>query len=302
MRVLIIGLGSIAKKHITALKEIDSNVELFALRSSKISEETIGIRNLYSIKEVYELAIDFIVISNPTFKHKETIEKLLDTSLPLFIEKPLFNSLGEEDLMQTIYDKKIVTYVACNLRFLECLRFAKDFIADKRINEVNVYCGSFLPEWRPGQNFREIYSANHEMGGGVHIDLIHEIDYAYWIFGAPKNIKHTISASSSLAITAADYANYLLQYNHFNVNIILNYYRRDAKRSLEVVCEEGTLKVNLLSGESFWNKKSVFVSEKTIRDTYLDQMRFFIENILTRQTSFNNVNEAYEILKICLAN
>jgi predicted dehydrogenase len=301
MRVLIIGLGSIAKKHIAALKEIDTSVELFALRSSDASEEVIGIRSVYSLNEIKDLVIDFIVISNPTFKHRETIEGLLKTNLPLFIEKPLFDKLEAEDLIQTISEKNLVTYIACNLRFLECLHFAKAFIADKRINEVNIYCGSYLPEWRPGQNFRGGYSANCEMGGGVHIDLIHEIDYAYWMFGKPNDFRRTISAASSLEITAADYANYLLQYDQFSINVILNYYRRDAKRTLEVVCEDGTINVNLLKGEVYWNENLVLNSTKMISDTYLDQMRFFTENILTGKESLNTVHEAYEILKICLA-
>ncbi len=302
MRVLIIGLGSIAKKHIAALKDIDPDVKLFALRSAHSSEEVSGIRNLYGRDEIKGLGFDFIIISNPTFKHKETISNLLETNLPLFIEKPLFDKLEGEDLVQTIAEKDTITYVACNLRFLRCLQFAKDYIAGKRINEVNIYCGSYLPDWRPGQNFREVYSANHEMGGGVHLDLVHEIDYAFWMFGKPNHFRRTITTASSLKITGADYANYLLQFDAYNINVVLNYFRRDAKRTLEVVCEDGTLNVNLLTGEVYWNENLVYSSSQKISDTYLEQMKFFIENILTRKASLNTVDEAYEILKICLAN
>jgi len=191
--------------------------------------------------------------------------------------------------------------VACNLRFLNCLRFTKTFITHKRINEVNIYCGSYLPEWRPDRNFRDVYSANKEMGGGVHLDLIHELDYAYWLFGKPLNTRRTTSSNSSLTIDAPDYGNYLLQYEKFNVNIVLNYFRRDAKRTLEIVCDDGTLNVNLLKNEVFWNETLIFESDQKISRTYFDQMLFYTNDILTRKTSFNSVNEAYEILKICLA-
>ena len=301
MRVLIIGLGSIAKKHIAALKEIYPDVKLFAMRSSPLAPEVEGVINIYESDNVRNLGLDFVIISNPTFKHKETIESLLHLNLPLFIEKPIFNTLEGEDLLNSIAKKKIITYVACNLRFLECLKFAKRSIVDKRLNEVNIYCGSYLPVWRPGQNFRETYSANQEMGGGVHIDLIHELDYAYWIFGSPKNIRRTTSSSSSLDISAIDYANYLLQFDQYNVSIILNYFRRDAKRTLEVVCDDGTLNIDLLKNEVFWNGDLVFKSKQLVSDTYTGQMKFFIENILTQKDSLNTANEAYAILKICLA-
>src|ERR1700675_1210768 len=128
MRVLIIGLGSIAKKHIAALKEICQDIHLFALRSSAPATEVSGIVNIYRLENIEALRINFIIISNPTFKHKETIANLLYLNLPLFIEKPIFDSLKEEGLLTAIAERDIVTYVACNLRFLKCLQFARTFI------------------------------------------------------------------------------------------------------------------------------------------------------------------------------
>ncbi len=301
MKVLIVGFGSIAKKHTAALRKLNPAVELFALRSSASAAAINGVVNIYNLELISILGINFIIISNPTFRHKETIASLLHLHIPLFIEKPLFHNLEGEDVLSSISKKNTITYVACNLRFLGCLNFAKTFVQHKKINEVNIYCGSYLPEWRPGQNYKETYSANEEMGGGVHIDLIHELDYAYWIFGKPIAVRCTTSSTSSLHINAIDYANYLLQFNEFTINIVLNYFRRDAKRTLEVVCEEGTVHVDLLKNEVLWKGNQVFKVEQTINDTYFEQMRFFTENILTQKDSFNTANEAYEILKICLA-
>jgi predicted dehydrogenase len=301
MRVLLIGLGSIARKHIIALRNIDLNVMVYAFRSSYSTLEVEGVTNIYDLDSVGALNIDFIIISNPTFKHKETIESLLFLNLPLFIEKPLFDSLEGKELLSSINQKKIITYVACNLRFLDCLKFTKEAIKSKIINEVNIYCGSYLPEWRPNQNFRETYSSNREMGGGVHIDLIHELDYSFWLFGQPQKVRLSTSSVSSLKIAAIDYANYMLQFENFNINIVLNYYRRDAKRTLEVVCEDGTFYINLLENEVFWNGSLIFKSKQKIIDTYTEQMKFFTGSILTQNHTFNTVNEAYEILKICFA-
>ena len=140
------------------------------------------------------------------------------------------------------------------------------------------------------------------MGGGVHIDLIHELDYVAWIFKQPKEVVRSTSNVSSLSISAVDYANFLLKYDSFNVNIVLNYYRRDAKRTMEVVCEEGTLLVDLLKNVAYWNNQTIFQSQEGIHDTYLDQMNYFIAKVLTKRNTFNTIDEAYQTLKLCITN
>nr|WP_254596841.1 Gfo/Idh/MocA family oxidoreductase [Flavobacterium sp. 28A] len=183
---------------------------------------------------------------------------------------------------------------------MDCLIFTLDFIKNKRINEVNSYCGSFLPYWRPNVDFRKSYSANKVMGGGVHIDLIHEMDYLYWFFGMPEKVNATMSNKSSLNISAYDYANYTLEYPSFNVNLILNYYRVDAKRSLEILTSEGTIYVDLLKNKVLFNDKVIFTSQKTVLDTYEDQLKYFMNTVLKNKKNVNSINEAFEILKLCL--
>ena len=302
MKILIIGLGSIASKHISALKQIDPNAELYALRSSKNTNKIQGVNNIFSLDVLKVLQIDFVIISNPTSAHYETLKSLVSFKIPLFIEKPLFSELDNGKLVRKIQENNIITYVACNLRFLDCLRFSKKYIEQKRINEVNIYCGSYLPDWRPGTDYRLGYSANKELGGGVHIDLIHEIDYAYWFFGKPKIVTKMFSNVSSLDISANDYANYLLGYDSFNTSVILNYFRRDAKRTLEIILEDETILVDILKNKVYRNDDVIFESDKTIVDTYKDQLRFFIDEIVSKKKKFNTVEEAYEILEICLQN
>lgn len=300
MNVLIIGLGSIAQKHINALYKIDESMKIFALRSTNISKTYLNVTNIFDLNQIKELSIDFVIISSPTHKHLENIQSLLEYNLPLFIEKPVFHTLEAKDILYKIEALNIKTYVACNLRFLDCLQFTKDYLTNKRINEVNIYCGSYLPDWRPGKDYKKTYSANKDEGGGVHIDLIHEIDYTYWLFGKPLDVQRIFSNKSSLSINANDYANYTLSFSHFNVSIILNYFRRDAKRTLEVVLENETVLIDLLKNNVYRNNCVIFESNKTISDTYETQLRFFIDYINGYKKEFNPVKEAYEILKICL--
>lgn len=304
MKILIVGLGSIARKHIAALHEI-GNFEIYALRSSTDATKIENVTNAFSLNEIEKIKFDYIIISNPTSQHAPSIKALSCFKAPLFIEKPIFETVSDkyQSLIKEIEREEIKTYVACNLRFLDCLKEIKQIIKNARINEVNIYAGSYLPDWRPGIDFRKNYSANKEMGGGVHIDLIHELDYLYWIFGEPVETYSKFSNQSSLEISAVDYANYLWKYKNFSANVILNYYRRDSKRTCEIVTDEATFLVDLLQNKILKNGIKIFSSNQKFIDTYKEQMNFFINEIMPNNNSnFNTAAEAYKILKLCLKN
>ncbi len=303
MKIVIIGLGSIAKKHIDAIYQLDKSARIYALRSNPDSKsEMEGVIDIYNLNDINMSEIDFVLISNPTAEHFTTIKQLSYYYKPLFIEKPLFSEINEgtEMLVNEIERRQISTYIACNLRFLESLKGLKKLLKYKRINEVNVYCGSHLPDWRPGVDFRKVYSANKEMGGGVHIDLIHELDYVFWLFGKPSKTSSFFSNNSSLEISSYDYANYLWNYKEFSVSIILNYYRRESKRSLEVVTDSGTYYVDLLKNSIELDNRCIFASQQKIADTYYNQMAFFVESILNNDEKFNTIREANTVLRLCM--
>jgi predicted dehydrogenase len=214
--------------------------------------------------------------------HFEYIEKLSNKGINLFIEKPAIHTLDNcEKLIQLVDEKKIKTYVACNLRFHPCIKYLKnELIRDNLIiNEVNVYCGSYLPEWRPGKDFHKIYSANANMGGGVHLDLFHELDYVTWLLGFPSKSSSIKRSVSSLSINSVDYANYNLEYTNFTANIVLNYYRKKAKRTIEFVLDDQIITAdlinNIISDEN--NRVLYKYSDFSLNETYKSQMEYFMK-------------------------
>ena len=303
MNILVVGLGSIAAKHINAIRQIDREARIYALRSAVSAEEKEGIINLYSFDEAKTIRFDFAIISNPTSEHKKTIDTLLALNCPLFIEKPVSDTMKMQDTVAKIKQSTILTYIACNLRFLDALRYVKEAISKnkKRINEVNVYCGSYLPGWRPDTDFRTSYSARKEMGGGVQFDLIHEIDYIYWLFGKPVNVTKTLRNNSSLQIDAIDYGNYCLEYDDFCVGITLNYYRKDYKRTLEILFDDNTWLVDLKQNRVVSGETEIYKSSQQIIDTYPEQMKYFYHLIETgANSSFNSIDDALEALEIAI--
>jgi predicted dehydrogenase len=306
MNVLIVGLGSIAKKHITALTSLNTDFRIYALRSGFEVENNGKIINVLSLNDLND-RMDFAIISNPTSLHFETIELLMNKSIPLFIEKPPVHTLnGTEKLIAEIQNKVIITYVACNLRFHPCIKFLKNYIHQNQpiVNEVNVYCGSYLPDWRPGKDYTKVYSANAEMGGGVNLDLFHEIDYARWIFGAPDAFTGFFSNKSALNITATDYANYLLSYPAFNISIILNYFRRKGKRTIEILFDNDTWIVDLIANRIVSESGNMIFESAGYEpiNSYQEQMKYFVDCLIYNEQPMNSFRESIETLKITLKN
>ncbi|QOG03775.1 Gfo/Idh/MocA family protein [Flavobacterium sp. MDT1-60] len=304
MNVLIVGLGSIARKHISAIQILKIDATIYALRSRPNSQIEDGITNIYDLENL-NISFDFAIISNPTHLHFEFIEKFAKLEIPLFIEKPAVNTLENvTTLIDLIENRKVINYIACNLRFHPCIEFLKNKLnsEDLKINEVNVYCGSYLPDWRPNVDFRKIYSANASMGGGVHLDLFHELDYVSWLFGMPNKSSSTLRNVSSLHIDAIDYANYILQYNTFTANIILNYYRKKSKRLIEVVFDNEILEVDLINNRIIdGDNKIVFETPKfEMKYTYSYQLNYFIYCLKENKVPMNSFRESVEILKIVL--
>jgi len=223
----------------------------------------------------------------------------------LLIEKPVVDNINAGiQLQKEIESKNILTHVGCNLRFLEIMKFTKNFLIEKklRINEVNIYGGSDLSQWRPHQDFRKSYSANENLGGGIHMDWIHELDYLYWLLGEPIGATKVFGRKSALKINSIDYANYIFEYSDFHASVILNYYRKDRKRTFEVVASTGTLLVELELGNIYFNSKKIFNQKEAIIETYTNQMKYFLNSINTNTPSMNDFNHALTVLKMCLPN
>lgn len=304
MNILVVGLGSIGKKHVEAIFKICYSAKVYALRSNIKSDVVENVTNLYSLSEI-NFDLDFVIISNISAFHEKSILEMCKFSCPLFIEKPVLNSLQNSDhIKKELEINKIRTYVACNLRFHPAIIFLNEFLKKNKfqINEVNIYCGSYLPEWRPGVDYRKNYSANKELGGGVQLDLIHELDYCTWLFGFPIKSESIKRSVSSLEIDSFDFAQFSLFYTNFLANITLNYFRRDSKREIEVVTSKETIVVDLISNTLMEkiSKKILFQEKFDISETYELQMKYFIEALKSNVKFINDFDNSIEVLKIAI--
>ena len=133
--------------------------------------------------------------------------------------------------------------------------FLKYFLKNKSIVTANVTCNSYLPNWRD-RNYKNIYSSIKNKGGGVHLDLSHEIDYSNWIFEKFKTENITLKKLSNLKIDSYDYFN-LIGYSKFVklININLNYFSQKNKRNIEVIMNNQLIDADLIKNKiNFYSK------------------------------------------------
>ncbi len=154
---------------------------------------------------------------------------------------------------------------------------------------------------KSGHDYKKLYSTHNEMGGGVHLDLIHEIDYCYWLFGNPYSVMSLKRHVSSLQINSVDFAAYHLLYPDHTVNVILNYYRKTKKREIEIVTEEGVLHADLSKAMVTIYGNHISIKDTfSIEETYEHQMKYFLDHITNGKQPMNGFAEALNVLKIVL--
>ncbi len=318
MIVLFIGLGSIGVRHYKSLKKIKNkyNLEFVCYKTNKNIYNKTLIKKIdledIQVFEDFDSALrskpDISIISNPTSLHIPQALKCAQNGLHLFIEKPLSNSTENTDkLVNLVKQKRLITLMGCNWRFHPALIELKKIVNSKILGKClhfDIYAGSYLPDWRPWQDYSKSYSSSIKLGGGVTLDYIHEIDYASWIFGNIKEFKSYVSKISDLNIETEDNVDIILRTdNNIYGTISLNYFRRSPKKEINVDFEKGYIKIDLYkssikieSGE--FKKEEIF---ETGRDDLFDiQMEYFISSILKQEDTENNVEYGLKILKYAL--
>jgi len=277
LKVLFVGIGSIAKRHISNLIYVCSqrgiDVEINALRHCYAASDSHieGINHTYHNVNDITSDYDVIFITNPTEYHIDSLRELHCKSNHFFIEKPIVSMPRLDEAKNFDYRNESVYYVACPLRYTGVLQYVKRHIPVDLILGVRAICSSYLPEWRPGTDYRECYSARRELGGGVHIDLIHEWDYLIWLFGRPDEVHYIGGKASELEIDSDDYAIYIAKCGKTSIEIHLDYYGREAMRTLLLFTNDDTIEVDLINSKVRYLKSGETIEIGEQRNDYCRQ-------------------------------
>jgi predicted dehydrogenase len=243
LKVLIIGFGSIGRRHYEVLLKFPTIAKIDLVTRQDI-ENVVCFNSLEIVENITQY--DYFIIASETNKHLEQL-KFLEENLKdklIFCEKPLFESK---------YNVKIENnqvFIGYVLRFHPLLVKLKEFIHDEKIILANAKCGQYLPSWRPNTDYKQSYSAKKEDGGGVLLDLSHEIDYIQWLCGQINELKSYQVKISDLEINSDDLAMLIGKTNQeVLVNVSIDYISKNTHRRLLVETLEYTYELDFIANK-----------------------------------------------------
>lgn len=315
-RFLVIGCGSIGRRHIRNLNTLNAG-DIIAHDVSQ--ERLLGLEREYNVKaynsvdDALAQKPDIAFICTPTRLHIAPALSAAKSSCHLFIEKPLSHSLdGVSELIEIISQKGLVTMVGCNMRFHPGIALMKELLDKKSVGRVicaRLQAGQYLPERHPWEDYRQGYAAKQDLGGGVILDGIHEIDYITWFLGEVSQVSCFSGKLSSLEINTEDTAEILLQFRAGAIaEVHLDYVQRSYNRSCQIIGEEGTIlwdfnerQVKLYSAETGRWQKFPQRAKYDINKMYIEEMKYFLGCVEGKTRPMQDIISARRVLEIALA-
>ena len=288
---LVVSYGSIGQKHAKILKTKFGIKDLTVCTKKSISKFK-TIKKLRGLKK----KPSYIVIASPTSKHFKQlkfIEKKFK-KIKILVEKPLF------DKYRKLNVRKNKIFVGYNLRFHPIIKYIKKHIKGKKILDIKITCNSYLPDWRPDEFYKKSSSASKSLGGGVILDLSHELDLVRWLFGE-ITIKFIEKGKfSNLLINTEDLLKLYGKIEKTNLSIDLNYFSRIKKRTIVIDGKNFSIfadlinnKIELKSKESSFTKK--FYNFK-FDDTYIQQHKAILSKNMNIVCDYNFAKNTMKLI------
>lgn len=331
MKILIVGLGGIGQRHLRNLRTLlGDDVDILAYRVRKLSQvitPTLQVDADRDVERDYHLRVfgdldlalrekpDIAFICNPSSLHVPVALACVRAGCDLFIEKPLSDGLAGLPELQTLVEKHArIVMVGYQLRFHPCLLRMQEIVRSGVLGNllaVRAAVGEYLPGWHGYEDYRQMYAARADLGGGVILSQIHEFDYLYSLFGKAKDLFSIGGHWSDLEIDVEDVASTLMECEFgersLPIHLQQDYLQRPPQRQCEVIGDAGkaildfhTLSVTLYGAEG--NVADRLTCDPFDRNQlFIDELEHFLECVKTRSKPVVDLAEGIWSLKLALA-
>lgn len=311
MNILLIGLGSIGKRHLTNILSLGYQHVSVVSRSAKVKQLAENVNGYKTVDEAFHSdQFDAAFVCSPTACHIEQLTAVLHRGVKrVYVEKPLSNSLENlDEVIKLATANSADVIVGYDLHFDPGLERVKILLQQKAVGKVvsaNAFVGQYLPQWRPYEDHRKGMSAKKQTGGGVLLDLIHEVDYLYWLFGEAETVACHCINTGELEIETEEAADLLLKFaNGVTASLHLDYWQPQLKRYCIFTGTKGTIYWDLAEQRVTVNdhsgKEEKFSYASFSRN---DRFKCIVSTFLEKNDDprLTKLPQAIESLKIVLA-
>lgn len=331
-KILFIGLGGAGQRHLRIFKEMLGNdcqytcfrstrkTPLlntdFSVNYSETLEQHYGLIAFDSLEAALDDGPDLAVISTPSALHFNAALMAAQKGVGVFIEKPFSNNLaGFDKFHETVVANKVPFFISYQRRHHDLICTAKKAISSSKLGDVfsavfNV--ASNVPDWHAYEDYRDLYACRKDLGGGVLLTEIHELDLCHWFFGSPRTIFCSGGTLSGAPIDVEDTAHINLDYPGLSVNVNLCFMQRHNLRGFYLAGSKGYLEWNQsgnrLTIESYETGETQNLSQPDFgnEEMFIGQARHFLdhcsaadslENLETARASLTMVEAAKQSMQ-----
>lgn len=312
MNILIVGFGNFGKKYITLLNENYKNFKLYLLRHSKKNEDLkkYNISKIfYSLEETNIINLDIVIITNPSCYHVDTANYFIKKNIHCLIEKPIDSTYSKA--LSIINNNNCCIEIGYLLRHSKLYHYLID--CEKYVGKIimiKINVGQYLPNWR-NIDYRKCVSSSKDKGGGVILELSHDLNYLIGILNTISNsynykIKSFYRKGSELEIDVEDICNSILEIEindkyKINVSINLDMIDFDSNRSCKIIGTEGTLNVDFVNKNVNLfkrNNENKILLSNCHENLLEKQFSYFLSNIKNSNYQNKNLNDAIKTMKL----
>lgn len=313
MKLLVVGTGSIGKRHIKNLLDLGVEVQAFSYQSN-FQELDPRVKRVLNLEKALKSDIDAVVVANSTDQHMDIALQAARAGKHLFLEKPLAVSMvGVNELVAIVQKKDLVVEAGFMLHTHPNLRWIREQLTQGILGEVwymRAAVGQWLPDWRPGTDYRRGYGAFKARGGGVTFDLIHELDLVQWMLGPVTDVTAMMRQASLLEIETEAIAQIGLQLsNGVLAQVHMDYLSPSYRREMEIVGSKGIMRWDYVHGVVTFEEVNRTphevhrIHDGFVRnDLFITHMQHFLQRLESPiLPAVSPLNEAVTVLQVALA-